>query len=429
MTIQLNRRHLLAAAGGAAAALALPGCASVSSAPKARVVVIGGGFGGATAARHLRLFDPAIEVTLVEPSPSFVTCPFSNYVLAGFRTMESITHSYDALKSKHGVTVVQDSAAAIDPAAKTVRLAGGQTLPYDRLIVSPGIDLRWGAIEGYDEAASELMPHAWKAGAQTALLRRQLEAMPDGGVAIIVAPANPYRCPPGPYERAAMFAHYLKANKPRSKVLVLDAKDMFSKQGLFQDGWKEAYGEMIEWVPLSKDGKITQAIPGERTVVSEFGQKHQGAVVNLVPPQWAGAIARNAGLANQSGWCPVDPVSFESTVHPGIHVIGDACIAGGMPKSGFAANSQGKVAARAAASLINGQSAVAPTYVNTCYSLVTPEYGISVADVYRVGPQGIAPVQGAGGVSPRQADTSFRLQEARYAEGWYRSMSMEIWDS
>ncbi|MBI3453745.1 MAG: FAD-dependent oxidoreductase, partial [Rhodospirillales bacterium] len=264
---------------------------------------------------------------------------------------------------------------------------------------------------------------------QTMLLRRQLEAMPDGGVVVMSAPANPFRCPPGPYERASMIAWYLKNAKPRSKILILDSKDAFSKQALFQDGWKMFYGDMIEWVPLGKDGKVTQAIPGEMTLVSDFGQRHKGAVVNVIPAQWAGKIARDAGLAGESGWCPVDPITFESTLHKNIHVIGDACIAGGMPKSGFAANSQGKVAALAIVNAINGRPSVAPTYVNTCYSLVAPDYGISVSDVYRVTPQGIAPTPNSGGVSPRQADAAFRTAEARYAEGWYASMSAEIWDT
>lgn len=427
-TLTRRRFGLLAGAAGAAT-LGLAACATTPAAPKARVVVVGGGFGGATAARYLRNFDPAIEVTLVEPAKSFVTCPFSNYVLGGLRSIDTITHDYRALAERHGVRVVHDAAVAIDPVKKTVRLGQGETLAYDRLILSPGIDFRWNAIAGYDEVAAERMPHAWKAGAQTLLLRRQLEAMPDGGVVVMSVPANPFRCPPGPYERAAMIAHYLKQAKPRAKILILDAKEMFSKQGLFQDGWKAVYGDMIEWVPLSKDGKVVRADAAALTVETEFGQKHKGAVVNVIPPQYAARIAREAGLANDSGWCPNNPQTFESTLVRDIHVIGDAAIAGAMPKSGFAANSQGKVAARAVASLLNGQQPVIPVYVNTCYSLIAPDYGISVADVYRVTPQGIAAVQGAGGVSPRQADAQFRFAEARYGEGWYLAMAREIWDS
>jgi sulfide dehydrogenase [flavocytochrome c] flavoprotein chain len=366
---------------------------------------------------------------LVEPAQTFYTCPFSNYVLAGFKTMNDIAHNYAPLRDKHGVRVVQDTATAIDPTAKTVRLAGGGTLSYDKLVVSPGIDIRWNALEGYNEAAAEVMPHAWKAGPQTILLRRQLEAMPDGGLVILTPPANPFRCPPGPYERTAMIAHYLKTTKPRSKILVLDAKDQFSKQGLFTAGWKAVYGDMIEWVPLSKDGKVVRVIPAEMTVVSEFGQRHKGTVVNVIPPQFAGQIARDSGLANQTGWCAVDPTTFESAVHKNVHVIGDASIAGAMPKSGFAANSQGKLAALSIVNALNGREMPAPTFVNTCYSLIAPDYGISVADVYRVTPQGIAAAPNAGGVSPANADATFRANEARYAESWYASMSREIWDA
>ena len=422
MAHRIGRRALAVSASLAG----LAACADTAAA-KGRVVVIGGGFGGATAARKVKELDPAIDVTLIEPSATFITCPFSNYVIAGFKQIGDITHSYERFGSQYGVRVVRDTASAIDPAARTVRTADGQSFAWDRLIVSPGIDLRWGAIAGYTEATAETMPHAWRAGPQTLLLRRQLVDMRDGGVVILSVPANPFRCPPGPYERTAMIAHYLKQAKPRSKILVLDAKDAFSKQGLFQDGWKALYGDMIEWVPLAKDGRVTEARPAEMTLVSEFGQRHRGDVINVIPPQYAGAIARSGGLAAESGWCPVDPVTFESTLVKGVHVIGDACIAGAMPKSGFAANSQGKVAALAVVDALNGRPTAAPTYVNTCYSLLAPDYGITVADVYRVGPQGIAPVPNAGGVSPRNADAATRLAEARYAEGWYRSMSVEVW--
>ena len=426
---KLSRRSFnrLAGATAAGAAFGLQACAVMDKPAKARVAIIGGGFGSATAARYVRQFDSDIAVDLIEPNRSFITCPFSNYVLAGFKRMEDITHSYSSLGSTPGIRVHHQLVTSIDATRKTVTLDNGTALNYDRLIVSPGIDIRWNGIQGYDEGAAGIMPHAWKPGSQTLLLRRQLEAIPDGGLFILAAPANPFRCPPGPYERVAMVAHYFKQAKPRSKILVLDAKDQFSKQGLFTAGWKAVYGEMIEWVPLSKDGRVTQVVPNEMTVVTEFGQRHRAAVVNIVPPQMAGKIAQDAGLANQTGWCPVDPTTFESSIHKGIHVIGDACIAGAMPKSGFAANSQGKVAALAVVNSINGKPTAAPTYVNTCYSLIAPDYGISVADVFRVTPQGIVAAPNAGGVSPAQADAAFRVSEARYAEGWYASMTREIW--
>lgn len=423
--MKLTRRQTLA--GATALTIAAPAVHAQQT--RGRVVVIGGGWGGATAAKRIRLLDPQIQVTLVEEATSFITCPFSNYVLAGFRTMASITHTYAALRERHGVNVIHSRAQAIDTGARAVRLSNDQTLPYDRLVVSPGIDLRWGAITNYDEAASQLLPHAWKPGAQTALLRQQLENMPDGGRFIMTVPANPYRCPPGPYERVSMIAHYFKQSKPRAKILILDAKDAFSKQPLFQDGWNSQYPGMIEWIPLGRDGRVTEVIPAERTCVTEFGTRHRGDVVNVIPPQFAAQIARDAGLANESGWCPVNPVTFESQRQPTVYVIGDASIAGAMPKSGFAANSQGKVAALAIVDSLNSRPTAAPTYVNTCYSLVAPDYGISVTDVFRVTAQGIAAVANAGGVSPRQADAAFRAAEARYAEGWYASMSQEIWDS
>jgi sulfide dehydrogenase [flavocytochrome c] flavoprotein chain len=418
------------------ASSALSACAiQPEPAAKARVVVVGGGFGGATAARFLRLEDPGIAVTLIEPKSEFQTCPFSNYVISGFKQMSDITHNYSMLTSKHGVRHLRQSAVAIDPVAKTVRTSGGQTVPYDKLVLSPGIEIRFGVLEGYDAAAAERMPHAWAAGAQTLLLRRQLEAMPDGGTFVISIPGNPFRCPPGPYERISMVAHYLKANKPRSKILALDSKDAFSKQGLFQDGWQSQYGAMIEWVPLGKDGKVAKVDAGALTLTSEFGEVHKASVANVVPPQSAGQIAVATGLAAtegaMAGWCPVDPFTFESTRAKDIHVIGDAAIAGAMPKSGFAASSQAKFVAQAIGAVVNGRPVPGAVFANTCYSLITPDYGISVADVYRPTAQGIVAVQGAGGVSPRTPPdaAAFRSQEAHYAEGWYASTVKEIWGS
>ncbi len=289
-TLRVTRRAVLA---GAAATVATPSIVRGQAA--ARVVVIGAGFGGATAAKYVKTWASSTQVTVIEPAERFITCPYSNLVLGGLRDMASITHSYDALAKR--VTLVRDTAIAIDTDARTVRLQGGTNVPYDRLIVSPGIDFRWGAIAGYDEPAAEKMPHAWKAGEQTVLLRRQLEAMPDGGTVIIVAPDNPFRCPPGPYERASMIAHYLKTSKPKSKLIILDAKDSFSKQALFLDGWKRFYPSVVEWVPVSKGGKVVKADVGAMTVEDEFGTQHKGDVVNVIPPQFAGKIARDAGLA------------------------------------------------------------------------------------------------------------------------------------
>lgn len=395
----------------------------------ARIVVIGGGFGGATAAKYLRLLNPALAVSLIEPAPTFMTGPLSNTVLAGLRPIDALMQTYDTLARAHGVEIVRDTAAAIDPDQHAVRLAGGRTLPYDRLVVSPGIDMRWDSISGYSEAAAQVMPHAWTASDQLLLLRRQLEAMPDGGVFLISAPPTPYRCPPGPYERASLVAHLFQQKKPRAKILIMDAKDQFSDQALFEAGWKALYGAMIERIGLSDDGRVTEARPADMTVVSEFGEAHKADVINIIPPQRAGRIAQDSGLANDTGWCPVEPATFESTLHKDIHVIGDAALAGAMPKGAFAANTQAKVAALAVVNALAGKPAATPTYVSSCYSLLAPDYGISTIDIFRATAEGIMPVPGAGGQSPHTADAAVRAQEARYAAGWYASITQEIWRS
>ncbi len=418
---RFTRRSFIAIAS---ATLGLPAIAYGQSA--ARVVVIGGGFGGATAARYLKKASPQLNVTLVEPNRRFVTCPYSNLVIGGWRKLDTISFGYDKL-AKAGITVVHDTAAAIEHDQKRVRLAGGRMIPYDRLIVSPGIDLRWGAIAGYDEKAAQAMPHAWKAGEQTLLLRRQLEAMPDGGLFVMAAPGNPFRCPPGPYERVSMVASYLKQSKPRSKILVLDAKENFSKQPLFQDAWAKLYPGMVEWVPVGKDGKVVKVDPKARTLETEFGQVHKAAVANVIPPQMAGRIARDSGLADQSGWCPIDAMSFESKLVKGVHVVGDATIAAPMPKSGFAANSQAKVAAIAAVAMLQDKALSPVGMVNTCYSHVGKDYAISVANVFRVTPdRGLIEVPDSGGTSPRQWEDENRRLESVYADGWYASITGDM---
>ena len=314
----ITRRRFIQLTGGAGAfsAAGVMGFPALSRAATGRVVVIGGGFGGATCAKYLRRADPGIEVSLVERNPHFMTCPFSNTVLGGLNDMDFITHGYDRLSSRHGVTVIHDTAIGIDPAQRKVSLQNGSDLSYDRLVVSPGIQLLWGALEGYDEAASEAMPHAWQAGPQTMLLRRQLEAMPDGGTVVIAPPANPFRCPPGPYERASLIAYYLKTQKPKSKIIILDAKEKFSKQPLFMEGWEQLYPGMIEWRAGSAGGSVVRVDAATKTLETDFGDV-QGDVVNVIPPQSAGRVAVDAGLTNDAGWCPVDQGTFESAIHPG----------------------------------------------------------------------------------------------------------------
>jgi sulfide dehydrogenase [flavocytochrome c] flavoprotein chain len=389
-----------------------------------RVVIVGGGFAGASCARALRQADPKIAVTLIEPSATFTACPFSNAVIGGLRELTAQQFTYERIAAD-GITIVRAAATAVDAPARAVTLADGKRLAYDRLVLAPGIDIRWGALPGYDEAAATQMPHAWLAGEQTTRLRRQLEAMDDGGLVVISAPANPFRCPPGPYERASLIAHYLKTKKPRSKLIVLDAKDTFSKQRLFQAAWAELYPGLLEWVPLSKGGNVTSVDAATRTLVTDFG-RHQAKVANVIPPQKAGRIADAAGVADRSGWCPIDPVTFESQLQAGIHVIGDAAIAGAMPKSAFAANSQAKTCAAAIALLLAGAAPSSPKLINTCYSLVAPDYGISVAGVYQPAAGQLAEVPGAGGVSPADAPRATRAAEAVLAEAWFRTITGEV---
>ena len=417
-----SRRDFLktAVAGASAALLPLP---AIAQGAGGRVVVVGGGFGGATCARFIRRIDPRIAVTLVEASPTFTACPFSNLVIVGLRDLKAQEFGYDKLAADQ-VTVQISPATAIDTQGRNVTLGNGASLPYDRLVLSPGIDIRWDGLPGYTEAAAERMPHAWKAGEQTLLLRRQLEAMEDGGTVVISAPANPFRCPPGPYERASLIAYYLKTKKPKSKLIVLDAKDAFSKQGLFQAAWKALYPN-LEWVSLSSGGKVTSVDAGAMTLVTDFA-RHKADVANVIPPQKAGRIAEIAGAADRTGWCPIDPATFESKLQPNIHVIGDASIAGAMPKSAFTANAQAKVCAAAVAKLISGGKPDDPRLINTCYSLVAPDYGISVAGVYRPADGQLKDVEGSGGVSPINAPASTRAAEATFANGWFSTITQEV---
>jgi NADPH-dependent 2,4-dienoyl-CoA reductase/sulfur reductase-like enzyme len=405
----------------AAALLPMPAIAQ-GAGPK--VVVIGGGFAGASAARFIKKGNPAITVTLVEMNPTFTACPFSNGVIAGLRPLKAQQFDYEKIADA-GVSLAFQQATEVDAQGRSVTLRNGTKLPYDRLVMAPGIDLRWDGLPGYTERDAETMPHAWKAGEQTLLLRSQLESMRDGGTVIISAPANPFRCPPGPYERASLIAHYLKTNKPKSKVIILDAKDAFSKQRLFQQAWAQLYPDHLEWVSLSKGGKVTSVDAATKTLKTDFGE-HKADVANIIPPQRAGAIAQAAGVADRSGWCPIDPVTFESKLVPNIHVVGDAGIMGGMPKSAFSANAQAKVCAAAVVDLLAGKTPAEPRLINTCYSMVAPDYGITVAGVYKPTNGLLADIEGAGGVSPIDAPRENRVQEAQFAEGWFNTITGEV---
>jgi sulfide dehydrogenase [flavocytochrome c] flavoprotein chain len=413
-----SRRDFLKTAAAGAAMLPMP---AVAQGISGRVVVVGGGFAGATCARFVKRIAPRINVTLIEASPKFIACPFSNGVIVGLRELSAQEFGYGKLEGEQ-IALNLAPATAIDAGTRTVTLSNGASVSYDRLVLAPGIDLRWDGLPGYTEDAAEHMPHAWKAGEQTLLLRRQLEAMADGGTVVMAAPANPFRCPPGPYERASLIAYYLKTKKPKSKLIILDAKDVFSKQRLFQNAWKELYPN-LEWVSLSAGGKVTSVDVGAMTLVTDFG-RHKADVANVIPPQKAARIAEIAGVADRTGWCPIDPVTFESKLQPNIHVIGDASIAGAMPKSAFAANAQAKVCASAVAKLLGGQKPDEPKLINTCYSLVAPDYGISVANVY--GPADGQIKDLGGGVSPVDAPSATRAAEAIFANGWFKTVTEEV---
>ncbi len=414
----ISRRGVLHSAA-ALSLLGLTGCATISIPQRAKVVVVGGGYGGATAAKYVRwLSDYKIDVVLIEPQEAFISCPISNLVLSGVKQMADITTPYSALTKRHGVTVVKDIAKSIDTRAKTVTLGGGATIGYDKLIVSPGIDLQFDAIEGLRAAnASGQILQAWKAGPETVALRRQLEAMPDGGVFAITIPEAPYRCPPGPYERASVVAGYLKANKPRSKVLILDAnQDVTSKGPLFKRVWNEQYKGILEY---RAQHKVTAVDAKAGVIKFDVQEDVKAQVLNVLPPMRAGAIAVQTGLNNlgSNRWCGVNYLNFESTVAKDVHVLGDSIqIAPAMPKSGHMANSHGKVAAAAIVAELSGWPInPAPMLTNTCYSFIDPKMAIHVASVheYVAAEKTFKTVAGSGGVSTGPTEL-----EGVYALSW-----------
>jgi sulfide dehydrogenase [flavocytochrome c] flavoprotein chain len=416
----VTRRNVVGAIAASAAPLVLA-CPSLAQSA-ARIVVIGGGFGGASCARALRRLDPKLQLTLVDPNRTFTACPFSNEVIAGLREIGVQQFSYDLIAAE-GITVIGEAAVRIDAKTRIVGLAGGQSLAYDRLVLAPGIDLKFDALSGYDEAAAEKMPHAWKAGEQTLLLRRQIEAMDDGGLIALAVPAAPSRCPPAPYERASLIAHYLKTRKPRCKILILDAKDGFPQQRLFENAWKELYSGMIERVSLSQGGRVTSVDPVTNTLVTDFGN-YTAQVANVIPPQQAGRIAAIAGAVDNTGWCPIDPVTFASKLVPDIHVIGDACIGGGIPKSASAANAQAKACAAAIVKLIAGRRPEMPRLLGACYNMVAPGYAFSLSGIYQPKDGMFAETEG-GGTSPVDAPREVRIREADDALSWYQRITVE----
>ena len=422
----MDRRQFIQA-GTAASALGLAGCASSGAgAAGGKVVVVGGGYGGATAAKYIRMWSEGkVEVTLVEPNAAFVSCPISNLVLGGSKQMADITTPYDNLARRHGVKIVRDRASAIDLDKRQLRLAGGAVLPYDRLVLSPGVDFLWDQLPGLRSAAAqERVLHAWKAGPQTAALRRQLEAMPDGGVYALAIPLAPYRCPPGPYERACQVAHYFSQAKPKSKVLILDANDdVTSKAGLFKKAWADRYKGIVEYRPKHS---LVDVDAASGTLKFEFNDDVKAQVLNVVPAHRAGDIAHQAGLTTANKrWCEVDWLTMESVAAKNVHILGDALqVAPGMPKSGHMANQHGKVAAAAIVALLAGREPGAlPIYNNTCYSFVSDTDVVHVASVHRydAGKKTMLPVEGAGGVSSAASEL-----EGRYAMAWARNIWADV---
>jgi NADPH-dependent 2,4-dienoyl-CoA reductase/sulfur reductase-like enzyme len=413
-----TRRNVVRGFAAVAASMVLACPSRAQSSP--RIVVIGGGFAGASCARALKRLAPKLQVTLVEPNPTFTACPFSNEVIAGLRELNAQQFTYDRIAAE-GVTVIPQAATKIDPQTRMVVLADGKSLGYDRLVLAPGIDLRFDALPGYDEAAAATMPHAWKAGEQTTLLRRKLEAMDDGGLVLLAVPAAPLRCPPAPYERASLIAHYLKNNKPRSKILILDAKDGFSQQKLFENAWKELYPGMIERIALSQGGRVISVDARSNTVVTDFGS-YAAQVANVIPPQKAGHIAEIAGAADNTGWCPIDPVAFTSKLVPNVHVIGDACLAGAIPKSASAASAQAGACAVAIVNLISGKEPEPPKLTGTCYNTVAPGYTFSLSGNYQ--PRDGIFVEVDSSTSPLDASRDVRAREAADALSWYKTVTV-----
>ena len=427
--MKITRRGFIQTAG-AATAVGMVGVPFIAKGAGKKVVVVGGGTGGATAAKYIRLADPSLDVTLIEPNKEYYTCYLSNEVLSGDRSLASIRFGYDGLR-KHGVKVVHEMATGIDANARKVMTSGGRSFSYDRCVVAPGIDFRWDTIEGYDANVAKKIPHAWKAGNQTRTLRSQLISMRDGGTVVIASPPNPFRCPPGPYERASQIAMYLQREKPKSKVIILDAKPKFSKQGLFKAAWTKLYGfgtdnAIIEWRGQQEEAGVVEVDANTRTVTTAFGDEIKADVLNVIPAQKAGKIAHAAGLTNDKGWCPIDLGTFESKMHAGIHVIGDASIATGMPKSGYSANSQAKVCAAAVVAMLKGQEPGSPSYINTCYSIAGKDYAFSVAAVYRLAEDRSKITKVSGGLTPGDASPEQLAREVQYAYSWYENITSDI---
>ncbi len=423
--IKLNRREMLTGPA-AVIGLAAVGAPAVLGQAKPRVIVIGGGAGGATVAKYLaKDSQGALDVTLVEPLSQYQTCFHSNLFIGGFRSYESITHGYDKLASAYGIKHAKQMATAIDRTARTVTLADGSRVSYDRLVVAPGIDLKYDSVPGWGQQHEQAMPHAWKPGVQTQLLKTRLDAVKDGEVIVMIAPPNPFRCPPGPYERISMMAHALKANgRNRCKIFIIDSKEAFSKQGVFQEGWEKHYPKMIEWLgPKIHDG-VKSVDPATNTVVTGFETYKNVALVNVIPAQAAGSIARDAGLANQTGFCPIDPANMKSSMDANVYVLGDACIPGDMPKSAFSANSQAKVAAMTIRGELENARTFPARYTNTCWSLIGTDDTVKVGGSYEPKEGKITTVQPF--ISATGESAELRKQNQAENMGWYAAITADM---
>ena len=416
-----KRRTFMAGAGAVAGSLAMPSLSLGQGKPK--VVVIGGGAGGATAARYIAKDSKGeIDVTLIEASKQYYTCFFSNLYLGGFRDYASIGHSYDGLAVNHGVNVIHDWAMSVDGSAKTVKLASGATVSYDKLILSPGIDMKYESVPGYSIDAQDSMPHGWKSGSQVQLIKAQVEAMKEGGTFLMVPPPNPYRCPPGPYERISMIAHILKEKNPTAKILVIDPKEKFSKQSLFMEGWDTHYSGMVEWIGADFHGGIKNVNPDTLEVETE-DETFKGDAASVVPGQRAGAIAAAAGVTD-GDWAPIIPATMASKADPNIHVLGDASVASAMPKSGFSANSQAKVAANAIRGELTGSKVFPARFANTCWSLIATDDGVKVGANYKAGDEKIEVVDKF--ISKTGEDSALRKATYEESEGWYSGITSDM---
>jgi sulfide dehydrogenase [flavocytochrome c] flavoprotein chain len=419
-----TRRQILRGVANATAAAGLwPRTLRAQAAP--RIVIVGGGFAGAACARALRAADQKLAITLVEARQTYTAPPLSNGVLGGVRELSQQQFGYDKIAAA-GIKVVIAAATAVDAQARSVTLSSGDKLAYDRLVLAPGIELKFDALAGYSEAAAAQVPHAWTTdAAQYELLRQQIVAMADDGVVAIVAPANPSRCPPGPYERASMIAHYLKTNKPRAKIVILDAKDNFSMQQLFLNAWQAHYPGVIAWKSLSNGGNVASIDMAKKSIETDF-DTYQYAVANVIPPQKAGKIAALAGVVDRTGWCPVDAVTFESLKEKNIHVIGDSAFAGSMPKSAFSGLLEGKLCAAAIVRLLAGAAPAAAPMASNCYSVVAPGYAISITGEFRPVNGEYTEVDNSIHSSPLDAAPTLRAEEAKNADAWFRTATTEI---